>query len=292
MQYRDPNMAEGAFYTYWFEKNLQGDIVAVYNESGTKLITYKYDAWGNVSTTILNYSGNNWFAYYNPFRYRGYYYDVETGFYYLNSRYYNPSWGRFLNADGYVSTGSGLLGYNMFAYCNNNPVMYVDPDGEFPWLVVIVAVVVVCAVTSIIAECNMPSQEEHYARNSYDTVSPPQTIDQVPDDWKTSDGNDSTRTKGAAANAHQFTSPKEKSNVKLTSPNGETEGIYNKEGWLVTDPRDMGTHNFCPSGEWWEIGKNIGHYVKDIKPWIRWGNSPDDTTTPWQRMRALIGWYD
>ena len=54
-------------------------------------------------------------------------------------------------------------------------------------------------------------------------------IDQVPDDWKTSDGNDSTRTKGAAANAHQFTSPKEKSNVKLTSPNGETEGIYNKE---------------------------------------------------------------
>ncbi len=235
---------------------------------------YKYDAWGNFRTTTHNDSGTNAYAAYNPFRYRGYYYDDfygclddgygrKIGFYYLNSRYYNPQWGRFINADGYVSTGTGLLGYNMFAYCNNNPVMYVDPDGEFPWLVVIVAVVAVCAVTSIIAECNMPSQEEHYARNSYDTVSPPQTIDQVPDDWKTSDGNGSTRTKGAAANAHQFTSPKEKSNVKLTSPNGETEGIYSKEECLVTDPRDMGTHNYCPSGEWWEIGKNIGHYVKD-----------------------------
>ncbi len=67
----------------------------------------------------------------NPFRYRGYYYDIETGLYYLQSRYYNPEWGRFLNADGYVSTGTGVLGYNMFAYCNNNPVMKVDPNGEF-----------------------------------------------------------------------------------------------------------------------------------------------------------------
>ena len=140
MQYREPSMAEGVFYTFWFEKNLQGDVVAVYNDSGVKLITYKYDAWGNFRTTTHNDSGTNAYAAYNPFRYRGYYYDDfhgcfdeygrETGFYYLNSRYYNPNWGRFLNADGYVSTGTGLLGYNMFAYCNNNPVMYVDPDGD------------------------------------------------------------------------------------------------------------------------------------------------------------------
>ncbi len=68
------------------------------------------------------------------FRYRGYIYDEESGFYYLNSRYYDPQVGRFVNADSYVSTGTGTLGYNMFAYCNNNPVMYVDPSGELALL--------------------------------------------------------------------------------------------------------------------------------------------------------------
>ena len=69
----------------------------------------------------------------NPLRYRGYYYDVETGWYYLNSRYYDPATGRFINADGYASTGQGLLGANMFAYCLNNPVNRVDPSGCFSW---------------------------------------------------------------------------------------------------------------------------------------------------------------
>ena len=130
MQYRTTSMAEGSFYTYWFEKNLQGDIVAVYSDSGVKLRTYTYDAWGNVTETTVNQSGTNYYARYNPFRYRGYYYDTETDLYYLQSRYYNPEWGRFLNADGYISTGTGLLGYNMFAYCNNNPVMFIDPSGD------------------------------------------------------------------------------------------------------------------------------------------------------------------
>ena len=65
----------------------------------------------------------------NPFRYRGYYYDIETGLFYVGSRYYDPEVGRFLNADGYVSTGQGILSANMFAYCGNNPVMHVDPTG-------------------------------------------------------------------------------------------------------------------------------------------------------------------
>ena len=67
----------------------------------------------------------------NPIRYRGYYYDEETGLYYLQSRYYDPTVGRFLNADGYITTGQGLLSYNMFAYCNNNPVYYKDANGDF-----------------------------------------------------------------------------------------------------------------------------------------------------------------
>ena len=67
----------------------------------------------------------------NPLRYRGYYYDSETGMYYLQSRYYDPETGRFINVDGLVSTG-GFLGFNMFAYCKNNPVMLSDPSGCKP----------------------------------------------------------------------------------------------------------------------------------------------------------------
>jgi len=68
----------------------------------------------------------------NPYRYRGYRYDTETGLYYLQSRYYDPLVKRFINADGYVSTGQGVLGNNMFAYCLNNPATFVDPRGYSP----------------------------------------------------------------------------------------------------------------------------------------------------------------
>lgn len=129
MQYRNTSYAEGVFDTYWFEKNLQGDIVAVYDEDGTKLVTYTYDAWGNCTVSYPN-NGSSSTAIYNPFRYRGYYLDTETGFYYLNSRYYDPAIGRFLNADIYISTGQGILGTNMFAYCGNNPINRVDYTGE------------------------------------------------------------------------------------------------------------------------------------------------------------------
>ena len=94
-KYRTTGYAIGAFDNYVFGKNLQGDIVAIYNTRGTSVATYKYDAWGNVI------SATGTMASVNPFRYRGYYYDTETGFYYLQSRYYDPEIGRFINADVY-----------------------------------------------------------------------------------------------------------------------------------------------------------------------------------------------
>ena len=122
---------------YYYGRNVQGDVIELY-QSGALIATYEYDAWGKL-VSVKNASGaeiadtleSTHAAAVNPIRYRGYYYDHETGYYYLNSRYYDPEIGRWLNADGYVSTGQGILGTNMFAYCENNTVSRVDPTGHF-----------------------------------------------------------------------------------------------------------------------------------------------------------------
>ena len=105
----------------------------MYNADGDKIGSYTYDAWGNCTVSVVSGNTtleNNIVRTYNPFRYRGYYYDTETGLYYLQSRYYNPEWGRFLNADGYVNANGDLIGFNMYAYCSNNPVRYADKTGS------------------------------------------------------------------------------------------------------------------------------------------------------------------
>ena len=117
-----------SFQTYYYVLNLQGDVVKLIHYipgfEYESVATYEYDAWGN----IVSSSGR--LAEINPLRYRGYYYDSETGFYYLQSRYYDPANRRFINADSLASTGQGSLGTNMFAYCNNCPTIYHDPSGH------------------------------------------------------------------------------------------------------------------------------------------------------------------
>ena len=131
MQYRNSAYPADLFGAYWFEKNLQGDIVAVYDGSGKKLISYTYDAWGNFTTTYHNGCTASSHANLNPFRYRGYYYDNELEMYYLQSRYYDPVIGRFINADGigYLGADGTVLSYNLFAYCGNNAPNACDPCG-------------------------------------------------------------------------------------------------------------------------------------------------------------------
>ena len=126
MIYHNTSMSVAEFEYYYFEKNLQGDIVTIYDIYGSVVVKYTYDAWGNVSSNVINANSP---ALYNGFKYRGYYYDTETGLYYLNSRYYDPAVGRFINADSYISTGQGLAGYNMYAYCRNEPVFRKDSLG-------------------------------------------------------------------------------------------------------------------------------------------------------------------
>ena len=110
---------------YYYILNAQGDVVRIIDGSRNVVASYSYDPWGNIT------SSSGALADVNPLRYRGYYYDSETGFYYLQSRYYDPEIGRFINADSYASTdATGLLSANMFAYCENDPVNRSDPSGE------------------------------------------------------------------------------------------------------------------------------------------------------------------
>ena len=127
---------------YYYVLNAQGNVVRIVNSSRSVVASYTYDPWGK----IISSTGT--LADINPLRYRGYYYDSETGFYYLQSRYYDPEIGRFINADSYASTdATGLLSTNMFAYCENDPVNGSDPNGE--WIHIAIGSAM-GAVTSII----------------------------------------------------------------------------------------------------------------------------------------------
>ena len=140
IRYKSSPTATGALYYYVL--NARGDVVGLLNSSGELVVEYKYDPWGKLLETIIGvdetdskYAAYNNMGLRNPLRYRGYIYDRETGFYYLNSRYYNPEVGRFLNADAFASTDiSGVLSTNMFAYCENNPVIFYDNGGTYSFL--------------------------------------------------------------------------------------------------------------------------------------------------------------
>ena len=138
---------------YFYITNLQGDVVGIANSNGI-VGYYEYDAWGRI-LSINSASSNEYGALtYNPLRYRGYIYDTETGFYYLQTRYYDPAIRRFISADDVgvlSSTPMELTDKNLFAYCDNNPVMRKDDGGEF-WNYVVGGIVgaVIGAVTTAV----------------------------------------------------------------------------------------------------------------------------------------------
>ena len=120
---------------------MQGDVIAIANANGSIIGTYTYDAWGYIyamhgTSSMPVYDDSDEIVAINPIRYRGYYYDKETGLYYLQSRYYDSETGRFINADKFIITIQGINGYNLFTYCNNNPVNMSDASGYWPqWLI-------------------------------------------------------------------------------------------------------------------------------------------------------------
>lgn len=123
-------------YNYYYMRNAQGDVIALYNCYGDINSRYVYDSWGKL-LSVTNASGTpitdqTQIAHVNPIRYRGYYYDKETGLYYLQSRYYDPVTERFLSADVFLNATGQLNGHNTFAYCGNKPVSKADSSGYIP----------------------------------------------------------------------------------------------------------------------------------------------------------------
>ena len=120
--------------TYYYLKNIQGDVLCVTDAEGMPIVNYTYDAWGamTVSPASQNVPSQEVVrvAFLNPVTYRGYFYDYELGLYYLQSRYYDPETGRFISIDNTCDTKIGISGTNMYLYCCNNPVMLVDNNGQ------------------------------------------------------------------------------------------------------------------------------------------------------------------
>ncbi len=117
--------------------NRQGDVLGLYDYAGRRKVSYEYDAWGN-TVSVTDTSEDCWSTL-NPFRYRGYYFDTETGLYYLLSRYYDPAVGRFLNADNEDTVSAKMMSVtdkNLFAYCDNNPLLRIDESGDF-WHIIV-----------------------------------------------------------------------------------------------------------------------------------------------------------
>ena len=153
---------------YWYRKNMQGDVVRILNASGAEVVSYAYDAWGKVLSVSGSLSSTVGAA--NPFRYRGYYYDTETGWYYLNTRYYDPNVGRFLSPDNVnllLASPRALTDKNLYAYCDNNPVMRIDRGGEF-WDTIFDVVSLVVSVVDVVKN---PTDPMAWAGLAADTIS-------------------------------------------------------------------------------------------------------------------------
>ena len=112
---------------YYYHKNILGDIIGILDSNYNEIVCYEYDSWGNIINIQDNSSIN--LGNINPFKYHSYYYDLETGLYYINSRYYNPRFKRFINIDSSIITYYNM-NCNLYCYCTNCPINKIDKDGK------------------------------------------------------------------------------------------------------------------------------------------------------------------
>ena len=137
--------------TYFYRKDVLGNVAKILDNTGAVVVEYKYDAWGKCQTTVVDSSATE-IANLNPFRYRGYYFDTETGFYFLKTRYYDPEICRFTTIDDikYLAPES-INGLNLYTYCGNNPIMHIDPTGNAFLTALLISVIVGAVISGTIS---------------------------------------------------------------------------------------------------------------------------------------------
>ena len=253
--YRESSYAEDVFDEYYFTKNLQGDIIGIYDNAGKIVVQYYYDAWGNIHRTGY-YPGSEHIADANPFRYRGYYFDQETGFYYLNSRYYDPEVKRFINADTQVSgVGGDLRGYNAYAYCFNNPVMMVDPDGEFPWLIAVLVVVTVVMVAATLSSCSKSEETVGAAPNYVEIGASNGTREENPNCYSYAIGE-----YGASYNPGDFSG----NSFDISNVHSVANSVISDMETLGRSARIIDNYNSAISDNEYRIALRVGYYNEYI----------------------------
>ena len=216
---------------YFFEKNAFGDVIAVYRNSDSVLIgTYEYDLWGNPISVKEAAAGRDIDGILgkNPFRYRCYYYDTETGFYYLNSRYYDPQTRRFISADDRLAEpGARVIGYNLYTYCDNSPLGAVDYDGHFAIAIVAGVTISVEFIVSVAAVGALAYMVYDYSQNPHNEQNPVAVLGNMLSDQIGSIRNAKNKKKGEKAG-------------KGKAGTGETDkGIRNPDNLGDADVNDL-----------------------------------------------------
>ena len=271
--------------SYYYNLNLQGDVIGIYDASGNTVVEYSYNVWGE----LLGITGSlaDTIGQINPIRYRGYYYDAETGFYYVSSRYYDPEIGRWINADNMITTGSDLTGLNIFAYCGNNPVNRVDLDGHAwkdvkNWFsntwnnVKKTAKQIVETVKEKVYTAYYNATKWHFEDREKKNGTHP-TYSEVNDrnsGWNLLPESQSIYHDNGVG----------KSELKYITDNGR-EAVFNGDTLEpVTDPRYIATYNYCPLYQMPSTGagvldyvklagSGVGHFFADMVPYYLTGNS-------------------
>ena len=246
----------GTTTDYYFVCNWRGDVIRIYDGAGTVVANYNYDAWGNVIfVTDANgaaITDSTHIANVNPLRYRGYYYDFESGLYYLRSRYYDPEIGRLINADNMIITGSDLTGLNLFAYCGNNPVNRVDPSGQFWISTIIKAALVVVAVVAAVAKVVCTVKEIKRVQKELDSLPEP-TADITESFRKTLKTNantvkKTTKNEGIIESGKQFYNKVRNKGEWDLKQLPEYQGTFQFND-LVIQGQDIGNINFGYTGK-------------------------------------------
>ncbi|MCF0242910.1 MAG: RHS repeat-associated core domain-containing protein, partial [Treponema sp.] len=283
---------------YFYHSDHLGSASLISDKDGNEYQRIEYTPYGETWVEKTQNTGLEWL----PYKFTAKEMDEETGLYYYGARYLDPKYSRWLSTDPAMSdymagsdAGGGAYNatnFSLYNYGNNNPIVYQDPDGRSP-----LGFMLASAVVSYIKN-NMPSKEEHFNRNDNQKNFSYNRVEDALASGFTKLGTQTGENPENLDNCHENGkgSPSPSGNDKYTmsdGKNGSFELVYDSNGDLVTDEVNKGTYNFAdPVGP---KGK-LEHGVKDLLPYLLYGNSEDDPTTGFERFLGTVnfpvGKYD